>query len=101
MAISFEYDSVIRGYHIYRDLGASHGETFDCVRETGNRICLVFSSFIPFAMNSGINFFVNDDRWSLRCWATGGLCDVEALGHSFSGRKKHRRDKIVSPCVSR
>ena len=30
MATSFEYESVIRGYHI------SHGETFDCVRETGN-----------------------------------------------------------------
>ena len=44
MAISFEYDSVIRGYHIYKEIWeASHGETFDCVRETGNR-------FDPFAV---------------------------------------------------
>ena len=44
MAISFEYDSVIRGYHIYKEIReASHGEMFDCVRETGNR-------FDPFAV---------------------------------------------------
>ena len=44
MAISFEYGSVIRGYHIYKEIWeASHGETFDCVRETGNR-------FDPFAV---------------------------------------------------
>jgi len=31
MAISFQYDSVIRGYHIYKEIWeASHGETFDC-----------------------------------------------------------------------
>ena len=44
MAISFEYDLVICGYHIYKEIWeASHGETFDCVRETGNR-------FDPFAV---------------------------------------------------
>ena len=38
MAISFQYDSVIRGYHIYKEIWeASHVETFDRVRETGNR----------------------------------------------------------------
>ena len=37
MAISFEYDSVIRGYHIYKDTWeASYGEMFHCMRETGN-----------------------------------------------------------------
>ena len=42
--MSFEYDSVIRGYHIYKEIWeVSHGETFDCVRETGN-------SFDPFAV---------------------------------------------------
>ena len=35
---------MIRGYHIYKEIWeASHGETFDCVRETGNR-------FDPFAV---------------------------------------------------
>ena len=36
--------STIRGYHIYKEiLEVSHGETFDCVRETSNR-------FDPFAV---------------------------------------------------
>ena len=44
MAISFEYDSMIRGYHIYKEIWeASHSEMLDCVRETGNR-------FDPFAV---------------------------------------------------
>ena len=35
---------MIRGYHIYREIWeASHGETIDCVKETGNR-------FDPFAV---------------------------------------------------
>ena len=35
---------MIRGYHIYKEIWeASHGEKFDCVRETGNR-------FDPFAV---------------------------------------------------
>ena len=35
---------MIRGYHIYKEIWeASHGETFDCVGETGNR-------FDPFAV---------------------------------------------------
>ena len=39
---------MIRGYHIYKEIWAriweaSHVETFDCVRETGNR-------FDPFAV---------------------------------------------------
>ena len=44
MAASFEFDSVIRGYHIYKEIWeASHGEMLNCVRETGN-------SFDPFAV---------------------------------------------------
>ena len=44
MAVSFECDSVIRGYHIYKEIWeASQGETFHCMRETGN-------TFDPFAV---------------------------------------------------
>ena len=44
MAASFEFDSVIRGYHIYKEIWeASHGEMLNCVWETGN-------SFDPFAV---------------------------------------------------
>jgi len=43
-AISFKYNSEIRGYQIYiAAWEAGHGETFNCVRETGN-------SFEPFAV---------------------------------------------------
>ena len=44
MVTSFECNSVIRGYHIYKEIWeASYGETFHCMRETGN-------SFDPFAV---------------------------------------------------
>ena len=44
MATSFEYDLVIHGYHIYKEIWeARYGEMFHCMRETGN-------SFDPFAV---------------------------------------------------
>ena len=54
-AISFQYNLVMRGYHIYKEIWeASHGETFNCVRETGNR-------FDPFAVAVITKNFINDD----------------------------------------
>ena len=44
MAVSFECDSVIHGYHIYKEIWeASHNEMLNCMWETGN-------SFDPFAV---------------------------------------------------
>ena len=40
----FCYDSVMHGYHVYKDVWeASHGELLNCERETGN-------TFDPFAV---------------------------------------------------
>lgn len=49
ISMSFEYDLVICVYHIYKEIWeASHGETFNCVRETGNKE--TGNSFDPFAV---------------------------------------------------
>ena len=35
--VTFILDSCVRGYHVYKDLYATPGETLTCIREWGNR----------------------------------------------------------------
>ena len=84
--VTFILDSCIHGYHVYKDLYATPGETLTCIREWGNR-----NDVFAVAVQSDDNFVGHIPR-HVSCICTLFICRGAVLNYLITGSRRYSRD---------
>ena len=84
--VTFILDSCIRGYHVYKDLYATPGETLTCIRERGNR-----NDVFAVAVQSDDNIVGHIPR-HVSCICTLFICRGGVLNYLITGSRWYSRD---------